>query len=62
MKHVKVEPVRLYAIAVAAVALVAYYVSVPSELVLGLVAAILGVGEGVRAAVTPNSRVRARKR
>lgn len=64
MTRIRLEPVRLYTVAVAAVALLAHYVTtLPSELVLGLVAAILGVGElGVRRAVTPNERVRARKR
>ena len=39
-------------------AVVAYYVpSIPTVLYLGVVAAVLGLGEGVRAAVTPNSKV-----
>lgn len=55
------EPVRWYAIAAAVVALVVHYVpDVPGPLVLGLVAALLGVGEkAVRSAVTPMARVRA---
>lgn len=53
----KSNPVRLYAAAVAVVALVAHYVEdLPAPLILGLVAAILGVGEGVRANVTPTSK------
>lgn len=48
------EPVRLYAIAAAVVALVSHFVpDLPSVLVLALVAAVLGVGEGVRSRVTP---------
>jgi hypothetical protein len=58
LNAIKTNPVRLYAIATAALALVAYYVpDLPTVLILALVAAILGVGETVRAAVTPNSRV-----
>lgn len=54
----KVEPVRIYSIAVAALAIVAFYFpSLPVALIVALVAAILGVGEGVRHAVTPNERV-----
>jgi len=52
------NPVRLYAVATAGVALLAYYVpSLPQALVLGLVAAIFGGGEAVRATVTPNESV-----
>lgn len=51
------EPVRLYSIAAAALALLAYYVTIPVGLILALVAAVLGVGEGVRSKVTPNERV-----
>jgi hypothetical protein len=41
-----VLPLRLYALAVAVVALVAHYVpSLPSELFLAVVAALIGVGE-----------------
>ncbi|MFH8405320.1 hypothetical protein ACH4FX_11190 [Streptomyces sp. NPDC018019] len=40
---------RLYAIAAAALALVAYYVpDLPTELILALAAAILGTGEAVQ--------------
>lgn len=53
------EPVRLYAIAAAIVALVVHYVpSLPEPLILTLIAAILGVGgEAVRAKVWPDSHV-----
>lgn len=51
------NPVRLYSIAVAAVALVAFYVTIPAPLILGLIAAVLGVGEGVRSQVAPMSKV-----
>jgi predicted branched-subunit amino acid permease len=58
VEALKNNPVRIYSIAVAALALVAFYLpGLPVALILGLVAAILGVGEGVRAAVTPNRRV-----
>lgn len=59
MSHLlKVEPVRIYMIVVAALMLVAFYVpSLPVTLIAALFAAILGVGEGVRHAVTPNERV-----
>jgi hypothetical protein len=54
----KLEPVRIYAVAVAVLAVVAYYVpNIPTVLYLGVVAAVLGLGESVRAVVTPNSRV-----
>lgn len=49
MKFVQTHPARIYAVAVAALALVAHYVpELPSALVLGLVAAVLGVGEAVQ--------------
>jgi hypothetical protein len=42
---------RLYAVAVAVLALLAHYVpDMPTELVLGVVAAILGTGEAVQRA------------
>lgn len=49
------EPVRLYSIVVAILAIVAHYVpDIPTPLYLGLVAAVLGVGgEATRARVTP---------
>jgi hypothetical protein len=54
----KFEPVRIYAIAVSALAVVAHYMpDVPTALYLGVVAAVLGLGEGVRSAVTPNAKV-----
>jgi hypothetical protein len=58
LEAIRTNPVRIYAVITAALALVAHYVpDVPTVLVLGLVAAVLGIGEGVRAAVTPNSKV-----
>ena len=58
LNAIKTNPVRIYAIVTAALALVAFYVpDIPTVLILGLVAGVLGLGEGVRAAVTPNSRV-----
>ena len=58
LESLKTNPVRIYAVATAALALVAHYVEdLPTALVLALVAAVLGVGEGVRAKVTPTSRV-----
>jgi len=58
MENIKNNPVRLYAIATAALALLVFYVpGLPVVLILGLVAAILGVGEGVRSKVTPSRQV-----
>jgi len=55
---IKNNPVRVYTVLVAAIAVVAFYVpSIPVALIITLVAAILGVGEGVRAAVTPNRKL-----
>ncbi|MEU7160338.1 hypothetical protein [Streptomyces chrestomyceticus] len=49
IKFVQTHPARIYAVAVAALALVAHFVpSLPSALVLGLVAAVLGTGEAVQ--------------
>ncbi|MEU1312248.1 hypothetical protein ABZ419_25600 [Streptomyces cinnamoneus] len=39
------HPARVYSVAAAAVALLAQYVTVPQEALLGLVAALLGAGE-----------------
>lgn len=51
MEFIKTHPARIYAVAVAALALVAHYVpELPSALVLGLVAAVLGTGEAVQRA------------
>ncbi|MER5304596.1 hypothetical protein ABT039_34730 [Streptomyces lasiicapitis] len=45
------HPARIYAVAVAALALVAHYVpDLPSALILGLAAAVLGTGEAVQRA------------
>lgn len=55
----RIEPVRLYAILSAAIALAAHYVpDLPVALILALVAALLGIGEGVRSRVTPTARPR----
>ncbi|SCD35282.1 hypothetical protein [Streptomyces sp. OspMP-M43] len=49
MHFIKTHPARIYAVAVAALALVAHYVpALPSALVLGLVAAVLGTGEAIQ--------------
>ncbi|MFD8611416.1 MULTISPECIES: hypothetical protein [Streptomyces] len=49
MKFIQSHPARIYAVAVAALALVAHYVpELPSALVLALVAAVLGTGEAVQ--------------
>lgn len=49
MQFVKAHAARFYAVAVALFALVAHYVpELPTELALGLVAAVLGVGEAVQ--------------
>lgn len=58
-----VNPVRIYAVAAAALAIVAYYLpTLPTELFLGLVAAVLGLGgEVTRALVTPESKAKARE-
>ncbi|MEU5974286.1 hypothetical protein [Streptomyces sp. NPDC047315] len=49
MPFVSAHPARIYAVAAAALALVVHYIpSLPSALVLGLVGAVLGVGESVQ--------------
>ncbi|MFF4430491.1 hypothetical protein ACFYZ4_15120 [Streptomyces sp. NPDC001513] len=49
MTFAKNHATRLYALAVAVLALVAHYVpSLPSALILGVVAAVLGTGEAVQ--------------
>ena len=54
----KTEPVRLYSLAVAVLALVSHYVAdLPTPLLLAVVAALLGVGQAVRGKVTPTERV-----
>ncbi|ROQ59128.1 hypothetical protein EDD93_6509 [Streptomyces sp. 840.1] len=51
MRLIKQHPARIYAVAVAVLALVAHYVpDLPSALVLGLVAAVLATGEVVQRA------------
>ena len=50
----KTEPVRLYSIAMAVVALAAYFVPTNAwPLVLALVASVLGLGHATRSTVTP---------
>ena len=51
------NPVRLYSVAVAVVALVAFYVAIPAPLILAVIAAVLGGGETVRSQVSPMSKV-----
>lgn len=54
MNFVRVHAARLYALAVAVIALVAHFVpELPSALVLGVVAAALGVGEAVHRVTGP---------
>ncbi|MEU7190923.1 hypothetical protein [Streptomyces sp. NPDC045369] len=49
MQFVKAHPARIYAIVAAALALVVHYVpDLPSALILGLAAAVLGTGEIVQ--------------
>ncbi|MFF3557314.1 hypothetical protein ACFYXL_28355 [Streptomyces tsukubensis] len=49
MHVVKDHAARIYAVAVAVIALVAHFVpSLPSALVLGVVGAVLGTGEAVQ--------------
>jgi hypothetical protein len=49
MGFIKTHAVRLYAVAVAALALTAHYVpGLPSDLLLGVIAATLGLGEAVQ--------------
>ncbi|WP_446038830.1 hypothetical protein [Streptomyces sp. SID1121] len=49
MEFVKSHAARLYTVAVAVLALVAHFVpSLPSPLILGVVAAVLGTGEAVQ--------------
>ncbi|MFJ9549092.1 hypothetical protein [Streptomyces erythrochromogenes] len=51
MEFVRTHPARIYAVAVAVLALVAHYrPELPGALVLGLVAAVLGIGEAVQRA------------
>lgn len=58
LEKLKNEPVRIYAVVTAVLALVAHYVpDLPVALWAGVAAAILGVGEVVRSKVTPNGRV-----
>ncbi|WP_030244185.1 hypothetical protein [Streptomyces sp. NRRL S-350] len=54
MTFVRTHAARLYALAVAVLALVAHFVpELPSALVLGVVAAALGVGEAVHRVTGP---------
>jgi hypothetical protein len=53
-ENLKRNPVRIYSVAVACLALVTQYVpDLPTALILGVIAAILGTGEVVRAKVVP---------
>ena len=55
---IKNNPVRLYSILTAVIALAAhYYQDLPTALLLGLLAAIFGTGEVVRAKVWPQEHV-----
>ncbi|MFF2406710.1 hypothetical protein [Streptomyces sp. NPDC058092] len=49
MEFIKAHAARIYAVAVALVALVAHFVpDLPSALILGVAAALLGTGEAVQ--------------
>ncbi|WP_432068239.1 hypothetical protein [Streptomyces sp. C10-9-1] len=49
MQFIKTHPARIYAVLVAALALVVHYFpDLPSALILGLAAAVLGTGEAVQ--------------
>ena len=49
MQFVKTHPARIYAVLVAALALVVHYLpDLPAALILGLAAAVLGIGEAVQ--------------
>lgn len=55
---VRREPVRIYNVSVAVAAVIAYFVTdFPVQMLLGAIAAFLGLGEMTRAAVTPNEKV-----
>ena len=57
MNNITTNPVRIYSIVVACLALVSQYVpDLPTALILGVVAAILGTGEVVRSKVAPLSK------
>lgn len=57
----KTNPTRIYSIVAALVAVLAIYVtSLPVVPILTLAAAILGLNEGIRAVVTPETRAKAR--
>ena len=54
MSNLKNNPVRIYSVAVACMALITQYVpDLPAALILGVLAAILGTGEVVRSKVVP---------
>ena len=58
MNNIRRNPVRIYSVVVACLALVAQYVpDLPTALILGVLAAILGTGEVVRSKVVPLSDV-----
>jgi hypothetical protein len=58
IEAIKNNPVRLYGILVTGMAIVTFYLpDLPTALLLAFLAAILGVGEKVRANVTPMRNV-----
>lgn len=62
LEAIKNNPVRVMAVLTAMVALAAYYLpALPVALILAIPAAILGVGEGTRALVTPVRKIEAER-
>lgn len=59
LEFLKREPVRVLAVVTAVTAIITRYVAdFPTDLVLGLAAAVLGIGgEVARTQVTPNTKV-----
>ena len=54
MENIKNNPVRIQSIIVSCLALVAFYVpELPTALIIGVIAAVLGTGEVVRSTVAP---------
>lgn len=59
----KFEPVRWYALVAAVLALVAYYVEIPTPLFLGVAAAVLGIStETTRQKVVTLAKLQERER
>ena len=57
MENIKNNPVRIQSIIFACLALVAFYVpDLPTALIIGVIAAVLGTGEIVRSKVVPLSK------